>query len=50
MRGGWSNDEKSRNRGQRNERAKISTAWLLDFPLRQKWRKAQWQRQPGFDC
>src|SRR5712664_763266 len=50
MRGGWSNDEKSRNRGQQNERPKFSTAWLLDFPLRQKWRKAQWQRQSGFDC
>jgi hypothetical protein len=34
MRGGWSNDEKSRNRGQQNERPKFSTAWPHGFPFR----------------
>jgi hypothetical protein len=47
MRGGWSNDEESRGDGQQNEGAKISTTWLHDFPLRQKWQSAPWKL--GFD-
>ena len=40
MRGGGSNDEKSRGHGQQNECAKISTTWVHDFSLRPEWRKA----------